>query len=65
MNTPPRQTRRHPSIHVVVVVEETTAEALRTEGEFYQHDHLQYASPPLWAEKLRSRLAARLGENIW
>lgn len=57
--------RRHPSIHVVVAVEETAAESSRTEGEFYQHDHLQYASPPVWTEKLRSRLAARLGDDIW
>lgn len=57
--------RRHTSIHVVVAVEETAAEASRTEGEFYQNDHLQYATPPVWTEKLRDRLATRLGDNVW
>ncbi|CAM9525505.1 unnamed protein product [Scytosiphon promiscuus] len=56
---------RDRSIHVIVAVEETAADALSAEGEFYQHDHLQYASPPLWTEKLRSRLAATLGDNVW
>lgn len=50
---------------MVVAVEETAAEALKAEGEFYQNDHLQYATPPVWTEKLRNRLAARLGDNVW
>lgn len=50
---------------MVVTVEETAGEAVGTERGFYQHDTLQYASAPVWTEKLRRRLAKRLGDNIW
>lgn len=53
--------RRHPLIHVIVAVEDTAQEVLGTEEDFFAHDNLQYAFPPVWTEKLRNRLADRLG----